>query len=195
MCSLSVINALSDKYHPLQALADIMTLKEHFGSLRGRTLAWVGDGNNVLHDLMIASIKCGMHVNVATPLGYRPDPAIFSTAQSLAVENGVRLTSTTDPREAVSGADVVVTDTWISMGQEEEAKRRKVDFQGYQVNAELMALSKPTAVFLHCLPRKPEEVSDEVMKSNSFVLVIAFFILRCFILDILFAAVTGVSGG
>ena len=157
-----VINALSDKYHPLQALADIMTLKEHFGDLKGRTVSWVGDGNNVLHDLMIASIKSGMHVRVATPKGYEPDPSVLQTAFALAAENKVSLTLTADPNESVQGAHVVVTDTWISMGQEDEAKKRKADFKGYQVNRELMRLAHKDAVFLHCLPRKPEEVSDEV---------------------------------
>eukprot|EP01036_Dinobryon_divergens_P034107 gene34107-44070_t len=162
--TVPVINALSDKYHPLQALADIMTLKEHFGQLKGKTVSWVGDGNNVLHDLMIASIKSGMHVRVATPKGYDADEDVIATAKQLAIENGVTLTLTTDPRVAVTGAHVVVTDTWVSMGQEEEAKKRKLDFAGYQVNSDLMGLAQPEAVFLHCLPRKPEEVSDEVSK-------------------------------
>jgi len=165
--TVPVINALSDKYHPLQALADIMTLKEHFGDLKGKTLSWVGDGNNVLHDLMIASIKSGMHVKVATPPAYRPDADIMATAFALAVANGVSLTVTADPREAVSGSHVVVTDTWVSMGQEEEAKKRKLDFTGYQVNKDLFGLTAKDAVFLHCLPRKPEEVSDEIFYSNN----------------------------
>lgn len=158
----AVINALSDKYHPLQTLADLMTLREHFGDLRGRTLSWVGDGNNVLHDLMVGAIKLGMHVRVATPLGYKPDADVVAAAQALATAGGVQLISTEDPVVAVTGADVVVTDTWVSMGQEEEAKKRKVDFKGYQVNKILMGHAKPEAVFLHCLPRKPEEVDDEV---------------------------------
>jgi len=164
--SAPVINALSDKYHPLQTLADLMTLKEHFGNLQGKTLSWVGDGNNVLHDLMIGSIKMGMHVQVATPEGYRPDQGIWEQAEQLAKENGVRLSMTADPKVAVAGANVVVTDTWVSMGMEEDAKKRKADFSGYQVNTTLMALASPDAVFLHCLPRKPEEVSDEVFYSD-----------------------------
>jgi ornithine carbamoyltransferase len=165
--SVPVINALSDKYHPLQTLADLMTLREHFGprGLKGKTLSWVGDGNNVLHDLMLGSIKLGMHVRVATPLGYRPDTEILAEAEQLAKDNGVTLTVTADPLEATKGAHVVVTDTWVSMGQEEEGKKRKKDFAGYQVNDSMMANADPAAVFLHCLPRKPEEVSDGVFYS------------------------------
>lgn len=140
-----------------------MTMKEHFGDLKGKTLSWVGDGNNVLHDLMIGSIKMGMNVKVATPAGYNPDPTIYSTAEQLAKEHGVTLQRTTDPKVAVAGSDVVVTDTWVSMGQESDAKQRKQDFAGYQVNSAMMELAKPDAIFLHCLPRKPEEVSDEVI--------------------------------
>lgn len=160
--SVPVINALSDKYHPLQTLADLMALKEHFSDLKGLTIAWIGDGNNVLHDLMIGSLKQGMNVRVATPKGYDADTDVLATAKILAAENGVELFMTHDPKEAVKGANVVVTDTWISMGQEEEAKKRKVDFAGYQVNSQLMSIAAKDAVFLHCLPRKPEEVSDDV---------------------------------
>lgn len=146
--SVPVINALSDRYHPLQTLADLMTLKEHFGQLKGKTLSWVGDGNNVLHDLMIGSIKLGMNVRVATPkgithfshsnywlicllyTGYEADKDIVKEAQQLAQQHNVKLTLTNDPIESVNGANVVVTDTWISMGQEEEAKKRKIDFKG-----------------------------------------------------------------
>lgn len=163
--SVPVINALSDKYHPLQTLADLMTLKEHFKSLKGLTLSWVGDGNNVLHDLMIGALKQGMNVRVATPKGYSADTDILEQASRIAAENNVKLLLTSDPKEAVHSANVVVTDTWISMGQEEEAKKRKLDFEGYQVNGTLMGLASPDAVFLHCLPRKPEEVSDEVFYS------------------------------
>lgn len=120
-------------HHPLQTLADLMTLKEHFGDLKGKTVAWVGDGNNVLHDLMIGSLKLGMNVRVATPEGYSADPKIIAQAIVLAAEGGGKLLFTKDPQVAVSGANVIVTDTWISMGQEEEAKQRKIDFAGYQV--------------------------------------------------------------
>ena len=139
-----------------------MTLKEHFGDLKGKTLSWVGDGNNVLHDLMIGCIKSGMHVKVATPKGYDADAGVIETAKLLAKENKVNLLFTNDPKQASTDTNVIVTDTWVSMGQEEDAKKRKLDFTGYQVNSELMRLAKPDAVFLHCLPRKPEEVSDDV---------------------------------
>ena len=130
-----MINALSDLHHPLQTLADLMTLKEHFGNLKGKTVCWVGDGNNVLHDLMIGSLKMGMNVRVATPVGYSADAKIIAQAKALAVEGGVELLFTNDPKVAVSTANVIVTDTWISMGQEEEAKQRKIDFAGYQVRS------------------------------------------------------------
>lgn len=168
--SVPVINALSDRYHPLQTLADLMTLKEHFGNdfknLKGKTLSWVGDGNNVLHDLMIGSIKLGMNVRVATPPGYRPDATIMAQAAQLAKDNGVTLSVTGDPIEATRGTHVIVTDTWISMGQEEEGKKRKIDFAEYQVNDGMMQNADKSAVFLHCLPRKPEEVSDSVFYSK-----------------------------
>ena len=163
-----VINALSDLYHPLQTLADLMCLKEHFGNdgLKGKTVAWVGDGNNVLHDLMIGSIKSGMNFNCATPDGYEANAAIISQAIQLAKENGVKLKFTTDPMEATKDCDVISTDTWISMGQEEDAAKRKKDFTGYQVNDKMMENAAPSCVFLHCLPRKQEEVSDSVFYSK-----------------------------
>jgi len=130
--SKPVINALSDKYHPLQTLADLMTLKEHFGSnLHGKTLGWVGDGNNIIHDLMVGAIKQGMHVQVGTPAGYECSPDVVETAKQLATANGVSLTFTTDPDAAATGADVIVTDTWVSMGEESEAEQKKRDFAGY----------------------------------------------------------------
>ena len=154
---------MSDKYHPLQTLADLMTLHEHFdGQLRGKTLAWVGDGNNVLHDLMVGALKSGMNVRVAAPASHPADADVVQAAKAISVELGVELLFTHDPSEAVRGADVVVTDTWVSMGQEGETGRRKADFDGYQVTAALMAKAAPGAVFLHCLPRKPDEVTDEV---------------------------------
>ena len=161
--TVPVINALSDKYHPLQTLADLLTLKEYFNNkLAGKTLVWIGDGNNVLHDLMVGALKVGMHVKIATPSAYRPDEQVLQTAHLLAQDSNLSLQMTNNPREVIKGAHVVVTDTWISMGQEKEAKQRKEDFKGYQIDSEMMRLADPTAVFLHCLPRKPEEVTDEV---------------------------------
>jgi ornithine carbamoyltransferase len=161
-----VINALSDMHHPLQTLADLMTLHEHFGDLKGKTLAWVGDGNNVLHDLMLGSVILGMHVNIATPVGYDPNAKILNTTKELAKASGAKISQTTVAAEAVAGANVVVTDTWVSMGQEDEYAKRVKEFEGYQVNSNLMSRADPDAVFLHCLPRHPEEVTDEVIYSK-----------------------------
>lgn len=163
-----IINALSDLHHPLQTLADLMALQQHFGKeLSGKTVAWVGDGNNVLHDLMLGSIKMGMNVQIATPTGYEPNAEIMAKSKVLAEENGVNLTTTTVADEAVNGADVVVTDTWVSMGQEDEYEKRVKEFDGYQVNTELMGKANDGAVFLHCLPRHVEEVTDEVIYSDA----------------------------
>jgi ornithine carbamoyltransferase len=165
--TVPVINALSDLHHPLQTLADLMALDDHFkGDLKGKTVAWVGDGNNVLHDLALGSAKLGMNVRIATPKGYDPDARIMNITKQLASENGGEVFTTTDASEAVVRSDVVVTDTWVSMGQEDEYAKRVSDFEGYQVNAELMAKANDGAVFLHCLPRHPEEVSDEVFYSD-----------------------------
>ena len=171
--AVPVINALSDLHHPLQILADVMTLREHWaaaGGTEGKTLAWVGDGNNILHDLLLAAPLTGMRVRCATPTGYEPDAGVVADARALFEREGVHgggddgLLFTTDPKEAVQGADVVVTDTWVSMGQEEEAARRLKDFAGYEVTHELMVDGGANDgwCFLHCLPRHPEEVSDAV---------------------------------
>jgi len=163
-----IINALSDLHHPLQTLADLMALQQHFGKdLSDKTIAWVGDGNNVLHDLMLGSLKMGMNVHVATPTGYEPDAIIMEKSKVLAEEAGVNLKTTTVADEAVKGADVVVTDTWVSMGQEDEYDKRVKEFDGYQVNTELMGKANDGAVFLHCLPRHIEEVTDEVIYSDA----------------------------
>lgn len=163
-----VINALSDLHHPLQTLADLMALQQRFGKdLKGKTVAWVGDGNNVLHDLMLGSVKLGMNVQVATPTGYEPDAEVLAKTKTLAEENGASVMTTTVAADAVKGADVVVTDTWVSMGQEEEYAKRMKEFEGYEVNSDLMGKANEGAVFLHCLPRHPEEVSDEVFYSDA----------------------------
>ena len=166
--SAPVINALSDMHHPLQTLADLMTLQEHFGKdLSGKTVSWAGDGNNVLHDLMLGSAILGMNVRIATPVGYEPNAGILQQTKDLAAASGASVMTTTDPVEAVTGADVVVTDTWVSMGQEEEYQKRVKEFEGYQVNSKLMSQANEGAVFLHCLPRHPEEVADEVFYSDA----------------------------
>jgi ornithine carbamoyltransferase len=163
-----VINALSDLHHPLQTLADLMALQQHFGKdLKGKTVAWVGDGNNVLHDLMLGSVKMGMNVHIATPNGYEPNAEILAKTKELAAENGGTVLCTSVAEDAVKGADVIVTDTWVSMGQEEEYAKRMKEFAGYEVNSELMGKANDGAVFLHCLPRHPEEVTDEVFYSDA----------------------------
>ncbi|MHA2364128.1 MAG: ornithine carbamoyltransferase [Candidatus Hodarchaeales archaeon] len=164
--SVPIINALSDKYHPLQILADLLTIEEHCGKLEGLTLAWVGDGNNVLNSLLVACPKMGINIMVATPTDYKPDDDIFSYAEKESKLTETAVLWTNDPKIAVNGADIIVTDTFISMGQEEETKKRKNDFKGYQVNAEMVKLAKPDYKFMHCLPRKQDEVTDEIFYSD-----------------------------
>ena len=164
--SVPVINALSDKYHPLQILADFQTIKEQFGKLEGLTLAWVGDGNNVLHSIMVAAPKVGMNIRIATPKNYRPMDDVTKMAEDAAKQHGTSVMITSDPKEAVKGANIVVTDTWISMGQDAEKEQRLREFAGYQVTMELMKGAAENWKFMHCLPRKQEEVSDEVFYSD-----------------------------
>ena len=164
--SVPVINALSDLEHPCQALADYLTLLERFGEVQNRCVAYVGDGNNVAHSLMLTCACLGSSIRVATPLGYAPNPQIVSDAREIAAETGGEILLLTDPHEAVAGADAVYTDAWASMGQEREADQRAEIFPPYQVNAELMAEAAPHAVFMHCLPaHRGLEVTDEVMDS------------------------------
>jgi ornithine carbamoyltransferase len=164
--SVPVINALSDLYHPCQALADVLTLKERFKELSGLRLAFVGDGNNVAHSLLLTSTRLGVSVAVATPKGYEPKPEIAKKAAELAAASGASVRIANDPEEAVSGADAVYTDVWASMGQERQKAERLEAFRKHQVTAKLMSLAKPEAIFLHCLPaRRGEEVTDEVIES------------------------------
>jgi ornithine carbamoyltransferase len=165
--NVPVINALTDLYHPCQALADVLTLKEHFSRVRGLKVAFIGDGNNVAHSLMLTATRLGADVAVATPAGYGLDPEIVSDAQGLAAVSRTALTITEDPHEAVAGAHAVYTDVWTSMGQESEAARRGEDFAAYQVNENLMDGARAEAVFMHCLPaRRGEEVTDAVIESS-----------------------------
>ncbi len=161
---ISVINALSDLLHPCQAVGDLLTLREHRGRLQGLRLAFVGDGNNVAHALAQAAAKTGIHLTIATPRGYEPSAIIFQQAREDAVATGARILVMQDPADAVQNVDAVYTDVWASMGQEAEAAERRKIFSRYQVNSELMALAKPDALFLHCLPaHRGEEVTDEVL--------------------------------
>lgn len=162
--SIPVINGLTDTAHPLQALADAMTLRERFGSLAGLRLAYVGDGNNVCHSLMRIATRFGMHVVVASPTGYEPDPRVVEGASADASASGGSVELVSDPREAVVGAHAVYTDVWASMGQEAERERRLRDLAPYRVDDELLALADADAVAMHCLPAHVgEEITAEVL--------------------------------
>ena len=165
-----VINALSDLEHPCQALADLFTLQEHFGDLSKIHLAYVGDGNNVAHSLLLAGAAVGASVSVASPEGHAPLKTIVEAAENLAKKTGAAINIFTDPREAVAGADAVYTDVWASMGQENEAQKRFGVFVPYQVNAELMKDAASHAVFMHCLPaHRGWEVTEDVIDAPSSV--------------------------
>jgi ornithine carbamoyltransferase len=162
-----VINALSDLEHPCQALADYLTLVERFGDLKNRCLAYVGDGNNVAHSLLLTCACLGSSIRIATPQGYAPNPQIVADAREIAEETGADIQLLTNPHEAVTGADAIYTDAWTSMGQEKEEGERAQIFPPYQVNAELMAEAASDAVFMHCLPaHRGLEVTDAVMDSE-----------------------------
>jgi ornithine carbamoyltransferase len=161
---IPVVNALSDKFHPCQALADFLTIEEKVGSLRGFKLAYVGDGNNVCHSLIFLAARLGVHLRIATPPGYAPLAEVVQEAKRVARETRAKIELFTDPREAVAGANGVYTDAWTSMGFEAEGDVRESVFQPYQVNTELMALAAPDALFLHCLPaHRNHEVTAEVL--------------------------------
>ena len=166
--SVPVINALSDMHHPCQAAADLMTITERGDSVKGH-IAWVGDGNNVLHDLMLAGVSLGHDIKYATPKGYEPDSEVVSRASSIAKRTGASIFSTNDPIEAVSGAGVVYTDVFVSMG-EEGLDEKFADFNGFQVNEELVSHAHPDYLFMHCLPaHRGEEVTDGVVDSANSV--------------------------
>jgi ornithine carbamoyltransferase len=164
--SIPVINALTDLYHPCQALADYFTLHEKFGSMKGLKFAFVGDGNNVCHSLMILGAKLGASVSVATPPGYEPKVEVRELANALAAEAGSTIETCYDPIQAVAGAHAVYTDVWTSMGQEFAAHLRNQVFADYRVTKDLMAFADSGAVFMHCLPaHRGQEVTDEVIDS------------------------------
>lgn len=161
-----IINALCEKYHPTQAIADLITIKEAFGTLDGLKLSWVGDANNVLHDLAIACVKVGINVAVATPASHQLSREMLAEIESNS--SAATVEETTDPLEAVKDADIIVTDTWVSMGQEEEKAKRLKEFEGFQVSDEMAQKggAKKDWKFMHCLPRHSEEVTDEVFYSD-----------------------------
>ena len=162
---IPIVNALSDLMHPCQALADLQTVQERLGKLDGLSLAYVGDGNNVAHSLLTACTMVGMNVSVATPPGYEPISQIVKRAEGIAGTTGARVEVTTDAAAAAGGADVIYTDVWASIGQEQEAEERKLIFAPYQVNAALVARAKPGAIVMHCLPaHRGEEITDDVIE-------------------------------
>jgi ornithine carbamoyltransferase len=168
--AVPVINALSDFEHPCQALADIFTIYEKKGELKDLTITYIGDGNNVANSLMLVSAMCGINFRIASPKGYKVEESILHLAQGYAEESKSEVICCENPETAVCGADAVYTDTWISMGQEEEAETKRSAFKGYQVNSKLMSLAKKDAIFMHCLPaHRGEEVTDEVMDSPASV--------------------------
>jgi len=161
---IPVINGLTDLLHPTQVIGDLMTIKEHKGELKGLKLAFVGDGNNVAHSLLFGGAKVGMDVVIASPQGYEPNAEILAAARQDAAQTGATLAVVQDPREAVAEADVIYTDVWASMGQEDEAEEKEKQFLAYQVNGNLLRLANKDAIVLHCLPAKRgKEITDEVM--------------------------------
>lgn len=161
---IPVVNALTDDFHPCQGLADALTIREHKGSLKGLTLAYVGDGNNMSNTYVELGALAGMHVKIGCPSTHPTDAAVVEEARAVAQQTGATIEVFDNPQDAVADADVVLTDTWTSMGDEAEHDKRLKEFEGFQVNAALMALAKDDALFMHCLPaHRGEEVTDEVM--------------------------------
>ena len=161
--SIPVINALTDFAHPCQVLADLMTVREMKGSLEGLKACYIGDGNNMMNSLIVGCLKMGMSISVACPPGYEPDETILAFAKDYPGFNLLH-----DPKQAAADADVVFTDVWASMGQEDEAERRRQAFAGYQVNAEVLAAAKPDAMVQHCLPaHRGEEITHEVLEAHA----------------------------
>ena len=162
--SIPIINGLTDFCHPCQILADLMTIREFKGKLDGLKMCFIGDGNNMMNSLIVGALKTGMSISVACPEGYEPHEDVLAFAK----EYGDKFSMFRTPKEAVVDADVVITDVWASMGQEGEAERRRKAFDGYQVNAELMALAKPDAMVQHCLPaHRGEEITEEVFEAHA----------------------------
>jgi len=170
--TVPVINALSDEFHPCQLLADLLTIREHRGELAGLSVTFLGDGaSNMAQSYLLAGAVAGMHVRIASPIDYAPDAVVVADADAIAAKTGGSITLYTDPVEAVAGVDIVVTDTWVSMGKEAEKAERLVTFGAYRVDSELMALAKPDALFLHCLPAdRGYEVTADVIDGKQSVI-------------------------
>lgn len=171
--SVPVINGLSNNAHPCQGLSDIFTIKEKFGTFKGLTLSYIGDGNNVLNSLMCAAARVGLDMKVATPKGYEPDKEVVAVAKSFSKRSGSRIELSNDPKEAAKDASVLYTDVWVSMGQEKEAKSREKAFKNFQINDAIMKLAKKNCAVMHCLPaHRNKEITDSVIDSkNSIVYV------------------------
>lgn len=162
--SIPIINGLTDEFHPCQVLADLLTIYEKKGTLKGLKLAFVGDGNNMAHSLMIGCSKLGIDISIASPDGYKPNPVYIAWSVANAGKHGSKVTICTDPIEACQNADVLYTDVWASMGQESESAKRKQDFAGYQINSDCLKAAKNDCIFLHCLPaHRGEEVTADVI--------------------------------
>ncbi len=162
--SIPIINGLTDFCHPCQVLADLMTIREFKGRFDGLKMCFIGDGNNMANSLIVGCLKVGMKVSIACPIGYQPDPVILDFVK----EYGDMFEMTTDPKQAANGADVLITDVWASMGQEEEAAKRKVAFAGYQINDDIMAVANEGAMVLHCLPaHREEEITNKVFEAHA----------------------------
>ncbi|MDI6758349.1 MAG: ornithine carbamoyltransferase [Candidatus Omnitrophota bacterium] len=169
--AVPVINGLTDLLHPCQAMADIYTLKEKLKNIKGKVLSYMGDGNNVCNSLLYACARSGLNIRVAAPEGFAPDKTVFKEAAAIAKSNKVSLNLFSDPCQAASGADVIYTDVWTSMGQEKESKERKKIFKDFQVNKELIKLAKKDVLIMHCLPaHRGEEITDEVIESKNSVI-------------------------
>lgn len=169
--NIPIINGLTDEFHPCQVLADLLTIYEKKGTLKGLKLAFVGDGNNMAHSLMIGCSKLGMDVAIASPDGYKPNPTYTAWSVANAEQHGSKVTICTDPLEACKNADVLYTDVWASMGQEGEAAKRREAFKGYQINAQCLSVAKKDCIFLHCLPaHRGEEVTSEVIDGKHSVI-------------------------
>jgi ornithine carbamoyltransferase len=168
--TVPVINGLDNFEHPCQIMADLLTVKEHLGKLKGIKMAYVGDGNNVCNSLMLGCAMVGMDLSCGCPKGYEPDPGVLKNAKAIAKKNGCKLEVMESPKEAAKDADVVYTDVWVSMGQEEEQKLREKIFKPYQVNSDLMSVAHKNAIVMHCLPaHRGMEITDEVIDSKASV--------------------------
>lgn len=165
--SKPVVNGLSNLEHPCQALSDFFTIQEKLGTLEGKKLAYIGDGNNVCHSLLLIAARLGLHFTFATPPGFEPDAAVFAVAQKEALKTKAKLEPATNPAQAARGADVIYTDVWVSMGEEKKVEEKQKAFEGFQVNGKLLAKAKKSVCIMHCLPaHRGEEITDEALESK-----------------------------